>query len=82
MKNKFFIILSLIFLSVILFTQIKLINRPVTDNDEGIYFTSFLLVDNGNQAYKKTYFSQPPGFLLSIYPGFILFGKQQSAFGL
>lgn len=79
MKNKFFIILSLIFLSVILFTQIKLINRPVTDNDEGIYLTSFLLVNKGYQAYKKTYFSQPPGFLMSVYPGFVLFGKTLQA---
>lgn len=75
MKNKNLIILTAVFLLVIFFTQLKLINRPVADNDEGIYLTSFLLVDKGNPAYKKTYFSQPPGFLLSIYPGFILFGK-------
>jgi len=75
MKSKSFIILSTIFLIVIFCTQFKLINRPVTDNDEGIYLTSFLLIDRGFPAYKKTYFSQPPGFLLSVYPGFILFGK-------
>jgi len=75
MKNKSFIILTAIFLLVIFFTQFKLINRPSTDNDEGIYLTSFLLVDRGYSAYKKTYFSQPPGFLLTVYPGFILFGK-------
>ena len=75
MKSKGFIILTAIFLSVIFITQFKLINRPVSDNDEGIYLTSFLLVNNGNPPYKKTYFSQPPGFLLSVYPGFVLFGK-------
>ncbi|HEX7543105.1 MAG TPA: glycosyltransferase family 39 protein [Patescibacteria group bacterium] len=75
MKNKGFIILAVIFLLVIFFTQFKLINHPVADNDEGIYLTSFLLVDKGYPAYKKTYFSQPPGFLLTVYPGFILFGK-------
>ena len=79
MKSKGFIILTTIFLSVIFFTQFKLINRPVTDNDEGIYLTSFLLVDKGYPAYKKTYFSQPPGFLLSVYPEFILFGKTLQA---
>src|SRR3989338_6923077 len=71
MKSKGFIILTAIFLLVIFFTQFKLINRPVTDNDEGIYLTSFLLVDKGYPAYKKTYFSQPPGF--------ILFGKTLQA---
>ena len=75
MKNKSFLILTAIFLLIIFFTQFKLINHPVTDNDEGIYLTSFLLVDKGYPAYKKTYFSQPPGFLLTVYPGFILFGK-------
>jgi len=75
MKSKGFIILTAIFLLIIFFTQFKLVNRPVTDNDEGIYLTSFLLVNRGNTPYKKTYFSQPPGFLLSIYPGFVLLGK-------
>ncbi len=75
MKSKGLIILTTIFLLIIIFTQFKLINRPVTDNDEGIYLTSFLLVNRGYPAYKKTYFSQPPGFLLTVYPGFILFGK-------
>ncbi len=75
MKNKNLIILTAIFLLVIFFTQFKLLSHPVNDNDEGIYLTSFLLVDKGNPAYKKTYFSQPPGFLLSVYPGFALFGK-------
>jgi len=75
MKSRIFFILTIIFLLVIFFTQFKLIKRPISDNDEGIYLTSFLLVDKGYQAYKKTYFSQPPGYLLSVYPGFILFGK-------
>ncbi|MCR4276948.1 MAG: glycosyltransferase family 39 protein [Candidatus Roizmanbacteria bacterium] len=79
MKGKIFIILTTIFLLVIFFTQFKLVNRPVSDNDEGIYLTSFLLVDKGYQPYKKAYFSQPPGFLLSVYPEFILFGKTLQA---
>lgn len=79
MKNKVFIIFAAIFISVIFFTQLRLVNRPVTDNDEGIYLTSFLLVNKDYKVYKKTYFSQPPGFLLSIYPGFILFGKTLQA---
>ncbi len=75
MKDKSFILITVIFLLVIFFTQFKLINHPVKDNDEGIYLTSFLLVNKGRPAYKETFFSQPPGFLLSIYPGFVLFGK-------
>lgn len=79
MKGKIFFILTAVFLSVVFFTQFKLVGRPVVDNDEGIYLTSFLLVDKGYPAYKKTYFSQPPGYLLSVYPGFVLFGKTLQA---
>jgi 4-amino-4-deoxy-L-arabinose transferase-like glycosyltransferase len=75
MKNKGFIFITTIFLLIIFFSQLKLVNHPVKDNDEGIYLTSFLLVDRGHPAYKETFFSQPPGFLLSVYPGFMLFGK-------
>jgi len=75
MKNKSFIFLTAIFLLIIFFFQFKLINHPVKDNDEGIYLTSFLLVDRAYRPYKETFFSQPPGFLLSVYPGFVLFGK-------
>ncbi len=75
MKNAGFILIAAIFLLVIFFSQFKLINHPVKDNDEGIYLTSFLLVDRDHPAYKETFFSQPPGFLLSVYPGFLLFGK-------
>ena len=79
MKNKKFFILVAIFIITIFFSQLKLINRPIADNDEGIYLTSFLLVDKGYSAYKQTYFSQPPGFLLSVYPGFISLGKTLQA---
>ena len=75
MKNKSFILITAIFLLIIFFSQFKLINHPVYDNDEGIYLTSFLLVDRGYRPYKETFFSQPPIFLLSVYPGFVLFGK-------
>ena len=38
-----------------------------------------ICVSNGHPAYKETFLSQPPGFLLSIYPGFILLGKSLQA---
>lgn len=79
MKSWTLFFLTALFLTVIFFTQFKLVNHPITDNDEGIYLTSFLLVDKGYQSYKKTYFSQPPGFLLSVYPGFKLFGSNLQA---
>jgi 4-amino-4-deoxy-L-arabinose transferase-like glycosyltransferase len=79
MKNKSILLLSIIFVFFIFITQLKLVNRPVIDNDEGIYQTSFLLINKGYPAYKKTYFSQPPGFILSVFPGFKVFGKTLQA---
>jgi 4-amino-4-deoxy-L-arabinose transferase-like glycosyltransferase len=59
--------------------QLHLINQPLRDNDEGIYLTTFLLITKNYPAYKQTFLSQPPGFLLSVYPGFIFFGKTLQA---
>jgi 4-amino-4-deoxy-L-arabinose transferase-like glycosyltransferase len=77
-KTGMGIILALLVVSII-FSQIKLSNHPIIDNDEGIYLTSFLLINKGNPPYKATYFSQPPGFILAAYPGFTYLGKSLSA---
>ena len=79
MKKYIFAFLATGLLAIIFLSQFKLINQPVRDNDEGIYLTTFRLVDKGMPAYKETFLSQPPGFLLSTYPGFILFGKSLPA---
>ena len=77
-KVGFAVFVSLLILSIFL-SQVRLVNHPIVDNDEGIYLTSFLLIDRGHPAYKETFFSQPPGFLLTAYPGFALLGKSLQA---
>lgn len=79
MEKKGFIIITVIFLVFIFLSQLRSINQPLQDNDEGIYLTTFKLIDAGHTVYKETFLSQPPGFLLSIYPGFIAFGKTLQA---
>ncbi|MBI2074293.1 MAG: glycosyltransferase family 39 protein [Candidatus Levybacteria bacterium] len=79
MKKIGFIFIVVFFLSLILVTQLQSINSPLKNNDEGIYLTTFLLINSNHSAYKETFLSQPPGFLLSVYPGFILFGKSLQA---
>ena len=69
-------ILLLVFLFI---SNLFLINRPVADNDEGIYLTTFSLIQRGHQAYQETFLSQPPGFLLSVFPGFLFLGKTLQA---
>lgn len=65
----------LLILFLIILTSFKFLNHPVYDNDEGIYSTTYLLVNAGHPLYKSTFFSQLPGFFLTTYSGFILFGK-------
>src|SRR5437763_6517537 len=64
---------------VIFASQIKLANGPLRDNDEGTYATTLALIEHGNLAYKDTFLSQPPAFLLTLYPGFLLLGKSMAA---
>lgn len=75
MKKIGFFIIALILLGSVFWSQLKLANHPATNNDEGIYLTSFLLVDKGYSSYKETFFSQPPGFILAVYPALNLLGK-------
>jgi 4-amino-4-deoxy-L-arabinose transferase-like glycosyltransferase len=78
--NKFwFGVLIVLFFLFSLYLQTQLVNRPLQDNDEGIYLTTFLLVNKGYPLYKETFFSQPPGFFYLVYPGFLLFGKTLQA---
>src|SRR3989338_3719239 len=78
MKNKH-VILVVFFLCIIFLYQFKLIYRPIIDKDEGIYTISLLLINNGNPAYRQTFLSQPPGFILAVYSGFKLFGQNLQA---
>ncbi len=75
MKRLHFTLILVLFSIIIFFSQLKLINHPVKDNDEGIYLTTFHLINQGHPPYKETFLSQPPGFLLTVYPGYLLFGK-------
>jgi 4-amino-4-deoxy-L-arabinose transferase-like glycosyltransferase len=79
MRKTGFTVLVLAFFLFVFLSQLSLIHHPVSDNDEGVYATSFLLMDNGFPAYKQTFFSQPPGFIISVFPGFMFLGKTLEA---
>lgn len=42
--------------------------------DEGVYWQSLLAMRSGRGLYRPIFYAQPPFFLLSVFPGFILFG--------
>ncbi len=45
------------------------------DYDEGVYWQSLRSLAHGHPLYSQTFYSQPPGFLLSIYPFFVALGS-------
>jgi 4-amino-4-deoxy-L-arabinose transferase-like glycosyltransferase len=42
--------------------------------DEGVYWQSLRAMSGGHALYQDIFYSQPPFFLLSTFPGFALFG--------
>lgn len=43
--------------------------------DEGVYWQSLRAMHAGQGLYHAIFYSQPPAFLLSVYPTFVLFGS-------
>src|SRR5437899_5690692 len=43
--------------------------------DEGVYWQTLRSMSAGNTLYQHIFYSQPPFFMLSIFPGYILFGS-------
>lgn len=43
--------------------------------DEGVYWQTLRAMSTGHPLYYQTFYSQPPFFMLSVYPIFALFGS-------
>ncbi|HWZ20670.1 MAG TPA: glycosyltransferase family 39 protein, partial [Ktedonobacteraceae bacterium] len=43
--------------------------------DEGVYWQTLRSMSAGNTFYQQIFYSQPPFFMLSTFPGYILFGS-------
>ncbi len=50
-------------------------NLPQIDYDEGVYWQSLRALHNGYRLYQDIFCSQPPFFLLSIYPFYQMLGS-------
>src|ERR1051326_2170377 len=54
--------------------------NTLTDNyDEGVYWSSLRAMDAGNSLFSPVFSSQPPFFLLSLYPLVAVLGPSQFA---
>lgn len=61
------------------FVARRLGSRMGGEYDEGVYFTTFRAVQQGFAPYREAYLSQPPGFLVAVYPIFSAFGSTLEA---
>lgn len=47
---------------------------PYDNYDEGVYLASLRSLASGHALFTEVYSAQPPGFLLLLYPAYVLFG--------
>ena len=55
------------------------LTRFSTEYDEGVYWQSLRAMAQGHPLYSSVFGSQPPGFLLGVYPGYLLLGQSIAA---
>ncbi len=70
-------ILALAVLLIAIFMRLYHLGAPFDRDgyDEGVYWQSLRSMAAGHTLYQQIFYSQPPFFLLSIYPFFVLFGS-------
>jgi hypothetical protein len=64
---------------VALMLALQTLHGRSVDYDEGVYWQSLRAMANGHPLFGSVFSSQPPLFLLSIYPFYIIFGQSLSA---
>jgi 4-amino-4-deoxy-L-arabinose transferase-like glycosyltransferase len=64
-----------IVIALALGTGLSAANLPQIDYDEGVYWQSLRALHNGYRLYEDVFCSQPPFFLLSIYPFYKVLGS-------
>ena len=58
---------------------LQTLQGTTNDYDEGVYWQSLRAMANGHPLFSSTFSSQPPLFLLSVYPFYIIFGQSLGA---
>lgn len=58
---------------------LQTLQGPSGDYDEGVYWQSLRAMADGHPLFSSVFSSQPPLFLLSVYPFYIIFGQSLSA---
>ena len=68
---------ALLFFGVAVWMRLRDLGLPFDRDgyDEGVYWQSLRAMGSGYHLYQNIFYSQPPFFLLSIFPTYMLFGQ-------
>ncbi|HKW23283.1 MAG TPA: glycosyltransferase family 39 protein, partial [Ktedonobacterales bacterium] len=58
---------------------LQTLQGPSNDYDEGVYWQSLRALADGHPLFSSVFSSQPPLFLVSVYPFYIIFGQSLGA---
>lgn len=58
---------------------LQTLQGQIADYDEGVYWQSLRSMAHGHPLFSSVFSSQPPLFLLSVYPFYMIFGQSLSA---
>lgn len=64
---------------VLFFCTFQLKSYQNSEFDEGVYLATFKSVQHGFAPYSQTYMSQPPGFFVTTFPLYVVFGSTLEA---
>ena len=64
---------------VALMLALQTLQGPSVDYNEGVYWESLRAMANGHPLFGSVFSSQPPLFLLSVYPFYMIFGQSLTA---
>ncbi len=80
-QNILFGLAALVLLGIGIWMRMHKLYLPFDRDgyDEGVYWQSLRAMSGGQTLYQQIFYSQPPFFLLSIFPTFLLFGKTLAA---
>ena len=69
--------IALALLAIAIWTRLHDLGLPFDRDgyDEGVYWQSLRAMSTGHPLYQQVFYSQPPFFLLSIFPTYVLLGQ-------
>ncbi len=77
LPNVLTALVALLIFGIGIWMRLRDLGLPIDRDgyDEGVYWQSLRAMGSGYHLYQQIFYSQPPFFLLSIFPTYMLFGQ-------